>query len=119
LPVSPKPRCRTCKKIRCTDPTHKPKAFANGVPSRQRRPGWDAGRKRREAIVKQHRAQYGDWCPLCGRSEVKLSADHITPVALGGSEDGPLRVACMDCQHKQAGHVGAEVQRRNREKHRE
>lgn len=114
MPMKPKPACPVCRRVGCTDKTHKPKPFANSKPTRERRPGWDRTRKRRQQVVAAWRAQYADWCPVCGRTGVKLSADHIVPVALGGEEDGELAVACVDCQHKQAARVGNEVQRRKR-----
>lgn len=58
-------------------------------------------RRRREDAVSAHRAVYGDWCPGWGdrlpHEASDLTADHITPVAAGGPEDGPLAVLCRAC----------------------
>ena len=63
-----------------------------------------AEKMRRAATVRRHREQYGDWCPgwirpghLVDPERNPLSADHITPVAAGGTEDGPLQVLCRSC----------------------
>jgi hypothetical protein len=45
---------------------------------------------------------------------VRLTADHIYPVALGGDEDGPMRVHCYRCERWQAGQVANEIKRRKR-----
>ena len=65
-------------------------------------------KKRRSDFLKEHRRVYGNWCPMCGDQDrhadghrVWLWADHITPVGLGGGEDGPLQAMCSRCQQKQ------------------
>jgi len=47
--------------------------------------------------VQAWREQYGNYCPLCGRSGVKLTADHLAPVSRGGDPLGPVRVICKSC----------------------
>jgi 5-methylcytosine-specific restriction protein A len=67
---------------------------------RARRPYTNAEQARRAATVQAWRAWHGDWCPGWQRAPhaaTDLTADHITPVAAGGSEDGPLTVLCRAC----------------------
>ncbi|HET6755941.1 MAG TPA: hypothetical protein VFH23_18530 [Jiangellaceae bacterium] len=73
---------------------------------RARRPyaATSAEKRRRAAAVDQWRATYGDWCPGWEGREPHavvwpniLSADHTTPVAVGGDERGPLTVRCRRC----------------------
>ncbi|GII88263.1 hypothetical protein Ssi03_62530 [Sphaerisporangium siamense] len=55
---------------------------------------------RRAATVRAWRARYGNWCPGYGvpaHPARDLTADHITAVAAGGREDGPLTVLCVSC----------------------
>ena len=71
---------------------------------RQRRPYTSAEKVRRARLVANWIATYGLVCPGCPWNEGRphpvdprtnpLTADHITPVAEGGPEDGPLRVLC-------------------------
>jgi 5-methylcytosine-specific restriction enzyme A len=53
---------------------------------------------RNAAAVADHRATYGDWCPggpgHPAHPSADLTADHVTEVAAGGPEDGPLVVRC-------------------------
>jgi len=92
--------------------------FADGRPTSTRRPGYTADQKRRRAFVHRELKDTGmyvgnkQWqaqCRICGRMrilrEAEWTADHIHPVALGGAEDGPLQLACADCQRKQAAAV--------------
>lgn len=59
-----------------------------------------AEQQRRRQVVAEHVAAYGWLCP--GAPDLRhdphpsrdLTADHIGPVAQGGTEDGPLRVLC-------------------------
>jgi len=67
---------------------------------------------RRKQAVNEWRDQYGNWCPLCGKRGVRLTADHVFPVALGGREDGELRVICQTCNSG----AGYEIARRMRER---
>jgi 5-methylcytosine-specific restriction protein A len=63
-----------------------------------------AEKRRRAAAVKAWRDVYGDWCVGWGEREPhavvwpnRLTADHTTPVAVGGDEGGPLQVRCKSC----------------------
>ena len=95
--------------------------FAGARPSQERRPDYDADRKRRRAFVRQHLRDNGQevdrgvWlatCQVCGQVRaLPLSdwwADHIHVVARGGSEHGPLRLSCKLCQLKQGSTVANE-----------
>lgn len=61
-----------------------------------------AEQERRRRLVAEHVEEYGWWCPGAadldhgahGVEPGELTADHLTPVAAGGREDGPLRVLC-------------------------
>jgi 5-methylcytosine-specific restriction enzyme A len=60
--------------------------------------------RRRRAAVEEWIAQYGWWCQGWEQREPHavvwpniLTADHTTPVAVGGREDGPLTVRCKSC----------------------
>lgn len=90
-------RCPTCQL-----PTrHTPKA-----PHSQRRPDFTwAERQRRAKTVAAWRAENGDICPgyrTPPHPSADLTADHITPVAAGGAEDGPLAVLCRTCNGRKA-----------------
>ena len=50
--------------------------------------------------MEEYRAAFGDWCPVCGRETDDLTADHIVPFALTGSEDSPLQVMCRSCNSR-------------------
>lgn len=55
---------------------------------------------RRRETVKAWRGDHGDHCPGYDRPphpSSDLTADHVVPVAAGGSEDGPLGVLCRQC----------------------
>lgn len=82
--------------------------------TRQRRPGWDQDRPRREATVRAWKAQHGTFCPGCGAIDyypdgerVVLSADHLEV----GNEFGPLGVLCLRCQRKQGSRIARERKR--------
>lgn len=68
---------------------------------RERRPAASAAETaRRAAAVAEWIATRGYWCPGWGVPEhqaTDLTADHITAVAAGGAEDGPLTVLCRSC----------------------
>lgn len=49
---------------------------------------------------------------------MKLTCDHIVPIALGGQEDGELGVLCVECHRKQASAVAHEVKRRKQREQR-
>jgi hypothetical protein len=103
-----KHRRRNCQAPECIAAA---KPFSASKPTSQRRPQFNATRSMRERAVAEWQAQYGNWCPICGRTDAKLTADHLRPVALSGAEDGPLSVHCVDCQRSQGGKVGNEVKR--------
>lgn len=90
-----------------------------GHQRRERRPGYASDQKRRRAFVAAHLRQHGEqvrrgiWrarCPLCGHvKELPISdwwADHVDPVAAGGTERGELRLSCKECQLRQGSQVG-------------
>ena len=108
MPMMPDRACPKCRKRGCSDPSHKPRDFAHMGPRRVPRDRSWKERKRRSDFIADHRNRYGNWCPVCGDQDVHadgkrvhLWADHITPVALGGDEHGPLRAMCSRCQSKQ------------------
>ena len=115
--------CPRCRRRTCVcHPRDIPKPFAKSKPRKQRRPRYDACRALRRKAVAEWRDIWGDYCPLCHHkdtfrdgSPVRLTADHINPVALGGEEDGPMRVHCYRCQAKQGGMIANAVKRRKRE----
>lgn len=67
----------------------------------RRRPGYTAAETRRRAqTVQAHIATHGYTCPGWKRPPhpaTDLTADHITPIAAGGPENGPLTVLCRTC----------------------
>lgn len=40
-----------------------------------------------------------------------LQADHITPLAHGGAEDGPIRVLCASCNQRRGANEGDYIPR--------
>ncbi|WP_094979577.1 MULTISPECIES: hypothetical protein [Rhodococcus] len=69
-----------------------------------------AEQKRRKATVDAWREEHGDWCPgyeVPAHPSDRLTADHLTPVGLGGAQDGPLGVLCISCNARK----GSRVQR--------
>jgi 5-methylcytosine-specific restriction protein A len=97
------PRCSVCKRA------HQAAKDAK----RPERRTYSQQERRRQAVA-QHVATYGLWCP--GAHEVghnshasdDLTADHLTPVALGGREDGPLRVLCRSANSSRGAHPRAQ-----------
>ncbi len=84
-----------------------------------RRPGYDAERRRRRQFVKDMLSATGTYlgdglwlanCTLCHRRLAlplaQWTADHVIPIAAGGTESGPLRLSCMRCQRAQGGREG-------------
>lgn len=94
--------CLDCDRIgpwsRC--PEH---AAAQLRAKRGRRPYTPREQARRAAAVAEHVARNGEWCPGWGSRpthtapRATLTADHVTPVAAGGLEEGPLAVLCRSC----------------------
>ncbi|WP_167677896.1 hypothetical protein [Rhodococcus sp. B10] len=77
------------------------------VPTKATRDGEEQAR--RKAAVDAHRAINGEWCPGIGRPahylterDGGLTANHVTPIALGGDPRGPLSVTCRSCNSRQA-----------------
>jgi hypothetical protein len=75
----------------------------------QRRPDLHndaAERRRRAAVVADHRAIVGDWCPgwagAPAHPSADLSADHVREVARGGQVHGRLVVRCRSCNSAKA-----------------
>jgi hypothetical protein len=61
--------------------------------------------QRRARTVADWRIQVGDWCPgyqVPAHAAAHLQADHVTEVAAGGREDGPLQVLCPACNSRKA-----------------
>jgi hypothetical protein len=47
--------------------------------------------------------KYGNKCLCCGRSDVKITADHVVPLRLGGSNTiGNIQPLCKSCNCKKA-----------------
>jgi 5-methylcytosine-specific restriction protein A len=92
------PRCRDCQ-------TKRDQAKAARRPDLKRAA---QTRRRREAVA-DHRATIGDWCPGWERHgahpSADLTADHVTEVAAGGPEDGPLVVRCRSCNAARSANV--------------
>ena len=70
-----------------------------------------AERRRRAAVVADHRAIVGDWCPgWAGRPahpSADLTADHVKEVAAGGRVTGRLVVRCRSCNSAKAAAIFA------------
>lgn len=62
-----------------------------------------AEKTRRAAVVARHREQHGNLCPgwlVPPHQAADLTADHVTPVAAGGHDNGPLEVLCRSCNSR-------------------
>lgn len=98
------PGCRT----RVDDPGKCPRHGRQANRQRARTTPTKRGRdwtevNRRRAAVKAWRGEHGDWCPgyrVPAHASDDLTADHITPVALGGDPRGPLTVLCRSCNSR-------------------
>ena len=125
MPTRPKSPCPRCRRVRCIC-----------VPEEQRpkRKAWQGKREtkqyRRTYVTARERKRRKDtvdaWlrinafgmrdgkpiavCPDCHYSRTSWVADHERPVALGGTEDGPLRVHCRACSNKQGAEIGRWLQ---------
>ena len=117
MPTSPKPRCRVCHQIRCTDPAHAKQPRQRTQPSVQRpeRNTWPE-RKRRAAVVSEWLSTHGveledgsviARCPDCREWRTRWVADHVVPLVMGGTEDGALRVHCSVCSGRQGARLAA------------
>jgi 5-methylcytosine-specific restriction enzyme A len=68
-----------------------------------------AERRRRAAVVADHRSLLGDWCPgwagQPAHPSADLTADHVREVAAGGRPDGRLVVRCRSCNAARSAHL--------------
>lgn len=121
MPNAPKRACLRCRRLNCTDPTHKPKPRER-TQRKQPRPDYNTSRERsrRKAAVDAFLAEHGRECasgdviarcPECRQMRARWVADHVTPIAQGGHEDGPLAVHCSSCSARQ----GARLANQGRE----
>lgn len=106
MPWAPKPRCQTCGRIGCRE--HVKTRGERRTP----RPEYASSEQvaRRRATVQAWLSEHGITlengdviarCPECGQMRARFVADHVIPLKLGGSEDGPLRVHCRSCSGRQ------------------
>lgn len=118
MPVSPKPRCAVCGRIGCTEHGRKARQRTERRLERPER-GSSAETRRRAAVVAAFMAEHGRQCangdviarcPECRQMRARFVADHVVAIALGGSEDGELRVHCVSCSGRQ----GATIANRKR-----
>jgi 5-methylcytosine-specific restriction endonuclease McrA len=73
-----------------------PKTENPNRPSRQAR-GYDAAWQRLSSKIRAARP----WCEMCGKSQARLTVDHILPQSLGGDNSAAnLRVLCLDCHNR-------------------
>jgi len=125
VPVSPKPRCRICKQLHCTDPAHKRQPRQRTGSTSERRPEYNshAERKRRALAVKQFLSQHGHTldngdviarCLQCHELRAHFVADHVVPMIQGGSESGDLRVHCARCSGQQGAKLAGKRKRSRR-----
>jgi 5-methylcytosine-specific restriction endonuclease McrA len=72
--------------------------------TKQQRRGGSAGWRERRRLVEQHVERYGWVCPGWGgqgpHRAYDLTFDHLLPLALGGSRDGPGRALCRSCNSR-------------------
>lgn len=55
----------------------------------------------KEKLIQGHVELYGWCCPRCGKRTSDLEADHIIPIACGGSNSWcNLQVLCGDCNRR-------------------
>jgi hypothetical protein len=122
VPWKPKPPCRVCRRLHCTDPSHAPKPRQRGE-RRLARPEYNtsAQRKRRKQTVDAWLAQHGHTlpngdviarCPECKQMRARFIADHVTPFVISGDEDGPLQVHCSVCSGRQGARLSARRKRK-------
>ena len=116
MPISPKPRCRVCQQLHCTEPSHRWQPDKRGIRNTPR-PEYNTSRerKRRAAAVAAFLAEHGfvlangdrvARCPDCGRVRAQWVAHHIVPFIEGG-EQGELRVHCRSCSGKEGARIAA------------
>lgn len=71
------------------------------VPTKQTLTSSEA--RRRKTVVEVWRRKYGNVCPGFGRPPhvaTDLTADHVVPIAAGGSPAGRLSVLCRSCNSR-------------------
>ena len=91
-PMKPPTPCPVCRRLVCTDRAHRRGKGSAYQTSRER--------KRRAQVVADHRLRYGDTCPGWLRPPhpaTELTADHVIPFAVAGTETGQLQVLCRSC----------------------
>jgi hypothetical protein len=122
-PTSPKPRCRVCGQLHCTEPSHKARDPRQRDKRRLPRPDYNshAQRSRRKAVVTAFLAEYGRQtqdgrtvaiCPQCGQWRSKWVADHVVPFVVSGDENGELRVHCSVCSGRQGAWIATQLRLR-------
>lgn len=95
VPTKPRPPCPQCRRLHCDHP----RTTYNPAPNTR-------ATKQRAQAVQAWRNQYGDLCPGFGvdpHPSTDLTADHPTPLKLGGLEHQPLRVLCRACNARKGG----------------
>jgi 5-methylcytosine-specific restriction protein A len=93
------PRCDNCRRM---------VGRAIQIRKRDQRPRVSAEDERRRRVVDTWRTTYGDLCPGWGvdaHRSADLTADHVVPVAAGGSEQGDLTVLCRACNARKRASV--------------
>ncbi len=121
MPIRPKPRCSTCGRLGCTE--HKRPPWVARGERREARPERTsyAETKRRREVVAQFMAEHGITlpngdviarCPQCHQMKARFVADHVVPLAVGGSETGRLRVHCASCSGRQGAAITNAKRRR-------
>ena len=108
MPLKP---CLTCGELspntRC--PTHTRTAETLRTQrKRLERPYTWTEQQRRARTVRAWVQTHGLWCPGWRRDphpSSDLTADHVTPVAAGGREDGELAVLCRPCNSAKRDHT--------------
>lgn len=101
--VRGKPRCADCQHARDLAKSRRKAARRPDLHNDQ------AERRRRAAVVADHRAMVGDWCPGWERKpahpSADLTADHVREVGRGGRPDGRLVVRCRSCNATRSAHL--------------
>lgn len=78
---------------------------------------WDREYRRRRDALRRHAKATNAPCHLCGHPidynldyihPMSFTADHLTPVAAGGSMTGPLAPAHRSCNSRKGARTGTE-----------
>ena len=122
MPWSPKPRCRICRQLHCQNPDHqkKPRERGDRVLARPDYNSTAQVKRRRRAVdlflldnaVPTDDGRLVAVCPQCGSWRSKFVADHVVPIAEGGTEDGALQVHCSVCSGRQGAMLAARRKRK-------